>query len=190
VDSAGKASALSTVQIDVENSDTYDLSYTAKDGKKEKPLILHTSISGSVERVIYALLEREAKKMANKKVPMLPVWLSPTQLRVVPITDKHLDYADEIAGQLELEAVRVDIDDRTETLEKKIRDAEKEWVPYILVVGDREMESKKFSVRLRETGERKTLSMEELAVILRSKLKGKPFDKLSLPRYLSKRPVI
>jgi threonyl-tRNA synthetase len=190
VDSAGKASALSTVQIDVENSDTYDLSYITREGKKERMLILHTSISGSIERVIYALLEREAKKIADKKVPMLPVWLSPTQVRVVPITDKHLEYANDIAGQFELEAVRVDVDDRPETLEKKIRDAEKEWVPYILVVGDKEMESKKFSVRLRETGERKILSMEELAVILRSRLKGKPFDKLSLSRYLSKRPVI
>ncbi|NYZ78775.1 threonine--tRNA ligase [Candidatus Micrarchaeota archaeon] len=190
VDSANKASALSTVQIDVENSDTYDLGYTTKEGRKERLLILHTSISGSIERVVYALLEREAKRIADKKVPMLPIWLSPTQVRVVPITDKHLEYANEIAGQLELEAVRVDIDDRTETLEKKIRDAEREWVPFILVVGDKEMESKKFSIRVRETGERKMLSMEELAVILRSKLKGKPFDKLSLSNYLSKRPVI
>jgi threonyl-tRNA synthetase len=190
VDSANKASALSTVQIDVENSDTYDLSYTTKEGKKERLLILHTSISGSIERVIYALLEREAKRIASKKIPMLPLWLSPTQVRVIPITDRHLGYADEIANQLELEAVRVDIDDRPETLEKKIREAEKEWVPYILVVGDKEMESKKFSVRIRESGERKMLSMEELAVILRSKLKGKPFDKLSLSRCLSTRPII
>lgn len=190
VDSAKKASALSTVQIDVENSDTYDLSYTSKDGKKERMFILHTSISGSIERVIYALLEKEAKRIAEKKVPMLPFWLSPTQVRILPITDKHLEYANEIASQLELEAVRVDIDDRPETLEKKIRNAEKEWIPYILVVGDKEMESKKFSVRVRETGEKKSLSMEELAVILRSKVKGKPFDKLSLSRYVSKRPII
>jgi threonyl-tRNA synthetase len=190
VDPANKASALSTVQIDVENSETYDLSYTTKDGKKERLLILHTSISGSIERVIYALLEREAENIAKKKVPMLPLWLSPTQVRVIPITEKHVKYADEIAGQLELEDIRCDVDDRSETLEKKIREAEKEWIPYILVVGDREMESKKFSVRIRESGERKALSMEELSVILRSKVKGKPFDKLSLPRYLSKRPII
>ena len=190
VDSAKKASALSTVQIDVENSETYDLSYTSKEGKKERLLILHTSISGSIERVIYALLETEAEKIANKKVPMLPLWLSPTQVRIVPITDKHVEYAGEIAHQLELEDVRLDIDDRQETLEKKIREAEKEWVPYILVVGDREMESKKFSIRVRESGERKTLTMEELTVMLRSKLKGKPFEKLSLSRYLSKRPII
>ena len=189
VDSAKKASALSTVQIDVENSDTYDLGYTSKEGKKERLLILHTSISGSIERVIYALLEREAKKIANKKVPMLPLWLSPTQIRIVPITDKHVEYANEIAHQLELEDVRLDIDDRQETLEKKIREAEKDWVPYILVVGDKEMESKKFSVRIRESSERKTLTMEELTVMLRSKLKGKPFEKLSLSRYLSKRPI-
>jgi len=190
VDSANKASALSTVQIDVENSETYDLSYTTKNGKKERLLILHTSISGSIERVIYALLEREAENIAKKKVPMLPLWLSPTQVRVIPITEKHVKYADEIAGQLELEDIRCDVDDRSETLEKKIREAEKEWIPYILVVGDKEMESKKFSVRIRESGERKALSMEELSVILRSKVKGKPFDKLSLPHYLSKRPII
>jgi len=101
-----------------------------------------------------------------------------------------VEYANEIAGQLELDDVRCDTDERQETLEKKIRDAEKEWVPYVLVVGDREIESKKFNVRLRETGERKMLSMEELRVILRSKLKGKPFEKLSLSKYLSKRPII
>lgn len=190
VDCANKASALSTVQIDVENSETYDLSYTGRDGRKEKFLILHTSISGSIERVIYALLEKEAKKIANKKVPMLPVWLSPTQVRIIPIADAHLPYANEIADQLELEGVRCDIDDRLETLEKKIREAEKEWIPYILVVGKREMEEKKFSVRIRESGERRMLSMEELLVILRSKLKGKPSEKLSLSRYLSKRPII
>jgi len=190
VDSANKASALSTVQIDVENSETYDLSYTNQEGNKERFLILHTSISGSIERVIYALLEKEAKKIANKQTPMLPVWLSPTQVRIIPITEKHLKYAEEIAEQLELEGVRCDIDDRQETLEKKIREAEKEWVPYILVVGEREMEAKKFSVRIRESGERKMLSMEELLVVLRSKLKGKPFEKLSLPRRLSRRAII
>jgi threonyl-tRNA synthetase len=190
VDSMDKASALTTVQIDVENADTYDINFIDAHGNKQRPLILHASISGSIERVIYALLESEAMKMAAGKKAMLPVWLSPTQVRVIPIGEKHKDYAKKVLEKLDSRMLRVDIDDRDEPLGKKIRDAEKEWIPFITVVGDKEKNSGNLSVTVRESGNKREMSVDELAEIIERQNKGKPFGKLTLQKELSKRPVI
>ncbi len=190
VDSMDKASALTTVQIDVENADTYDINYIDANGNKQRPLILHASISGSIERVIYALLESEAMKMAAGKKAMLPVWLSPTQVRVIPIGEKHKDYARKMLEKLDARMLRADIDDRDEPLGKKVRDAEKEWIPFITVVGDKEKDSGNLSVTVRESGNKREMSADELAEIIEKQNKGKPFGKLTLQKELSKRPVI
>ena len=189
VDALDKASALSTVQIDVENADTYDLNYVDEKGKKRRPVILHASISGSIERVVYALLEREAMNMKHGKRALLPIWLTPTQVRIVPISDKHLEFAESVLTELRARRVRVDIDDRGETLQKKVRDAEREWIPFIAVIGDRELESKKLSVRVRASGENKEMDAAELAGIVEKENEGKPFEPLTLPDHLSRRPL-
>jgi threonyl-tRNA synthetase len=190
VDGAKKASALSTVQIDVENAETYDITFVDEDGKKKRPLILHTSISGSVERVIYALLEREAMRIEEGKTPALPVWLSPTQVRIIPVSDRHVEYGKEVLEQFKGMHVRVDLDDRSETLSKKIRDGGKEWIPFIAVVGDKEMTSGKMSVKIRETGESREMDLGGLVALVEKETKGRPFEKLTLPVLLSKRPII
>ena len=192
VDSMDKASALTTVQIDVENADTYDINFVAADGSKKRPLILHASISGSLERVIYALLEAEAMKMAKGKKAMFPIWLSPTQIRLIPVGDKHKAFATDVLAALDERPVRVDIDDRDEPLGKKIRDAQMEWVPFIAVIGDKEMQSGKLSVTERHAdGEnKKELGKDELAALVEKENSGKPFEKLSLPKELSRRPII
>jgi threonyl-tRNA synthetase len=190
VDSMDKASALTTVQIDVENADTYDINYTDADGSRKRPLILHASISGSLERVIYALLEAEAMKMAHGQKAMFPVFLSPTQIRVIPVGDKHKERAVEVLRALDKKDVRVDIDDRDEPLGKKIRDAQKEWVPYIAVIGEKEVQSGKLAVNIRQPEEKKDMDVDALAALVEKDNAGKPFEKLSLPRELSKRPVI
>ena len=190
IDNNEKASALSTVQIDVENADTYDINYIAEDGSKKKPFILHASISGSLERVIYALLENEARKMKQGKKAMLPIWLAPTQVRIIPVSEKHLEHAKKIMAGFENRPVRVDIDDRNELLGKKIRDAEKEWIPYVAVVGDREIESGKLSVTMRASGEKKEMKTDELAVLLEKENSGKPFEMMTLAREVSKRAII
>ncbi len=187
VDAMNKASALSTVQIDVENADTYDLWFTAEDGSKKRPVILHASLSGSVERVIYALLENEYLKAKRGKKPMLPLWLSPTQVRLVPVSDKHNEYCESLMPSFE--GVRVDLDDRNETLGKKVREAEKNWVPFVAVIGDKEKESGKLAVTMRATGEKKELSPEQLSELVKKECEGRAFEKLSLPARLSKRPV-
>ena len=190
VDTLDKASALSTDQIDIENAERYDIKFTDKDGKQKHPLILHCSPSGAIERVMYALLEKAAFDMKAGKTPMLPVWLAPTQVRVIPVSAKdHLDFAEKLADEIEKENIRVDIDDNEESIGKRIRNAAKEWIHYILVVGDNEINSKELNVRNRETGKEEKMTKEALIKLIKEKTKDKPYAKLPLPKLLSKRPV-
>ncbi|MGB9719039.1 MAG: threonine--tRNA ligase [Candidatus Anstonellales archaeon] len=189
VDSMEKASALTTVQIDVENAETYDISYVDENGEKKRPLILHASLSGSLERVVYALLEKQAMRMQKGEKAMLPVWLSPTQLRMIPVSKRHLAYVKKVAKELDGKNVRYDIDDREETLSKKIRSAEREWVPYVAVVGDKEMESGKLAVTVRESGEKKEMDVKKIVEEIEKANENKPFENLTLPVMMSKRPI-
>src|SRR5213596_3538480 len=133
VDANDKAAALTTDQIDTENAERFGITFTDEAGKKRHPLILHLSPSGAVERVLYAFLEKAAAATKAGKTPMLPVWLSPTQVRIVPVSEDQLEFARGLLDRLP--DVRADVDDSDDTLSKKIRTAEKEWVPYIVMVG-------------------------------------------------------
>jgi threonyl-tRNA synthetase len=189
VDNQDKAAALSTDQIDVENAKRYDITYVDEKGEKQHPLILHCSPSGAIERDIYALLEKAYREQMAGKAPMLPLWLSPTQVRLIPISDKYMDKVEEIARKIETRCIRVDIDDSASTLQKKIREAEQEWIPYIVVIGEKEVESENLSVREREfKGAQKNLTVNELLAKITAKIAGKPFKPLPLPKNLSKRP--
>ena len=189
VDNQDKAAALSTDQIDVENAKRYEITFVDEKGEKQYPLILHCSPSGALERDIYALLEKAYREQMTGKAPMLPLWLSPTQVRLIPISDKFLDKVEALAQQIAGHCIRVDIDDSSSTLQKKIREAEQEWVPYIIVVGEKEIESGTLSVRVREEkGKQETLTAEQLIAKVSEKIAGKPFKALPLPLYLSKRP--
>jgi threonyl-tRNA synthetase len=162
VDALGKASALSTVQIDVENAERYGITYIDTNGEKKRPIILHCSPSGAIERCIYALLEKAYLDKESGFLPMLPLWLSPTQLRIIPVAERHLEYIDRILPVLD--GVRVDVDDREETVSKKIRDAGREWIPYVAVVGDKEVENKTLSVTIREESSKKKKKVVEMNV--------------------------
>jgi len=191
IDSLDKASALSTVQIDVENAERYDISYTDQDGEKKRPVILHCSPSGAIERCIYALLEKEFMEGERGMVPMLPVWLSPTQVRIISLGDRHLERCREIAKRLG--EFRVDIDDREETVNKKVRDAAKEWVPYVLTIGDAEMGKDKLPVVVRSESSpgkpaRVEMTVEELIKRLRDDVNAMPARPLPLAESLAKRP--
>ena len=188
VDNQSKAAALSTDQIDVENAKRYEITYVDEKGERRNPLILHCSPSGAIERDVYALLEKAYKEQQSGKAPMLPLWLSPTQIRIVPISDKFLEDVEKIAKEIESHCIRVDIDDRTMTLQKRIRDAEMEWVPYIIVGGQKELESGMLPVRAWATGEMRKLKLKELIAEVEKKLAGKPFKPLPLPKHLSRRP--
>ncbi len=189
VDNLDKASALSTDQIDIENAERYDISYTDEQGKKKRPLILHCSPSGSIERCVYALLERAYREQQKGGVPILPLWLTPTQVRVIPISDKFVLSAERTADALEKSCIRADVDDRLLTMQKKIREAETEWVNYVIVVGQREMDSGILPVRERKSRKIREMELKELIKEIRKETEGKPFLPLSLPRLLSKRPL-
>ena len=195
IDSMKKASALSTVQIDVENGKRFDITYADEKGEKQHPYILHTSISGSIDRNLYALLEREAIKMNQGKKPMLPLWLSPTQVRFIPVADEFVPDCEILINELNAISpfyfIRSDIDDREESVGRKIRDAEKEWIPYIVVIGEKERKEKIVSprVRISELGEGdRPYTISQLHTLILERVKDFPQQKLPVALYLSKRP--
>lgn len=188
VDNLDKAAALSTVQIDVENSQRFGITYYDEEGQEKYPLLLHCSPSGAIERVMYAILEKQAKLMKKGKKPMYPLWLSPIQVRVIPVSEKYLDYALYIAGKLEGAKIRADVDDRNERLNKKIREAEKEWIPYIIVVGENEKRMGVITVRKREDNKQYEIHVEDLIKEIRQKTEGFPYKPRPLPPLVSMRP--
>jgi threonyl-tRNA synthetase len=188
VDNQDKAAALSTDQIDVENAKRYNITYVDEKGEKRHPLILHCSPSGAVERCIYALLEKAYRQRQKGEPPMLPLWLSPTQVRIIPMSEKFLEHCEKIAEQLEASQIRVDIDERPLTLQKRIREAETEWIPYIIVVGEKEVESEALPVRDRKSRKIRNMALKELIDEIKSQIGDKPFRPLPLPRHVSKRP--
>lgn len=190
VDSLGKASALSTDQIDVENAKRYGITFTNEKNEQQNPIILHNSPSGAVERVIYALLEKFAKQAKEGKRPQFPLWLAPTQVRLIPLKDDFLKFTGELANKLTEQNLRVDIDDRNDTINKRIRDAEKEWINYVLVIGEKEVNSSSLSIRDRTTGDVRQLSIEDFVKEIKNATSGKPVSKLNSAILLSKRPQI
>ncbi len=190
IDNLGNASALSTDQIDVENAKRFGIEFVDENNKPQNPIILHNSPSGAIERVIYALLENAAKQAKEGKKPQLPLWLSPTQVRVIPLKEDFLEFSKSLASKISQNDIRVDIDDRNETLGKRIREAEKEWIRYILVIGEKEVNSEKLSIRDRQTGETRELFFQAFLDQIKNQTKDKPFSQLNLPMYLSQRPQI
>jgi threonyl-tRNA synthetase len=190
VDSMGKAAALSTDQIDVENGERYNIEFVDTDGEKKYPIILHNSPSGAVERVIFALLEKSDRDATRGKVPALPLWLSHTQVRIIPVASKHLEFSQKILSQLDTSNIRADIDDRELSVAKKIRDAESEWIHFIIVVGDKEVDGGELMVRERSSKSQYGIILEDLIKNIKIQVSDKPFLPLNLPSYLSKRPII
>jgi threonyl-tRNA synthetase len=190
VDNLGKASALSTDQIDVENGERYGIEFVEEDGSIKYPIILHNSPSGAVERVIYALLEKAAKfaRMGNK--PTLPLWLIHTQVRIIPVSKLHMNFCEKMLEYLCSMRIRTDLDDREESVSKRIRESETEWIRYTLVVGDKEIEEERFMIRDRVLGKQRTMALKDLVIEIHSETVDKPYQQLNLPSHLSKRPQI
>jgi len=190
IDNIGKAAALSTDQIDVENGERYNIQFVDEDNTKKFPIILHNSPSGAVERVIYALLEKAARYSKLGKVPFLPLWLTHTQVRLIPVSSTHIDFCEQLFIELTKNQIRVDIDDRDESVGKKIRDSETEWIYYSLVIGDNEVKSNQLVLRDRVNKSQHHVSLEEIIKMVESQIVDKPYLPLNLPSHLSRRPKI
>ncbi|UNQ72811.1 threonine--tRNA ligase [Infirmifilum sp. NZ] len=187
IDELGRPREIGTFQIDVGNAERFDITYVDENGQRKHPVIIHTALIGSIERYIFAVLDTAAKKAKAGGLPSLPVWLSPVQVRVIPFTKEFLAEADRLADMLEAEGFRVDVDDRDESISKRIRDAEVKWIPYVVVIGKREAETGRLSVRVRGEGQLE-MDLRELLSRLKRDTEGYPLVSSRLPRYLSLRP--
>ncbi len=187
VDANDKAAALTTDQIDTENAKRFGITYADEKGAKQFPYILHLSPSGAVERVLYAILEKAAADIKAGKPPMFPLWLSPTQLRIVPVSPDQLDAAKALLPTFA--GIRVDVDDTGDTLGKKIRRAEKDWVPYVAVLGKKEVGSGALNVRFRATKEQRDIRPDELAKTIHAEIADRPFRGLADSVLVSAKPI-
>ena len=188
VDELDRPREIGTVQIDLGNAERFGISYVDENGSRKYPPIIHTALIGTVERYIYTLLDQAALDEKNGKKPSIPVWISPTQVRVIPVAKEHLDYASRVADDLEKANIRVDVDDRDESVPKKVRSAEIAWIPYVVVVGEKEIENSVVSVRTRFDRSQKTIQVEELRNEVLKQMKGYPVHASTLTRMLSARP--
>jgi threonyl-tRNA synthetase len=165
VDAIGRLWQLSTIQFDFTLPRRFNLEYIADDGRKHQPLMVHRALYGSIERFFGILIEHYAGAF--------PVWLAPVQAIVLPITDRHLEYAQKVKDRLAAEGLRVTVDDRSEKVNLKIRDAQLQKIPYMLVVGDQEVESGNVSVRNRKHGNQGALSVDEFLGNIRKLIDSK-----------------
>ncbi|MGI5938745.1 threonine--tRNA ligase [Methanoculleus thermophilus] len=189
IDAQGRPIENPTVQIDVESANRFDIKYYTPDGTEVHPPILHCSPTGSIERVICAMLEGTA----SQEVPSFPTWLAPTQVRLVPVAERHVCFAEDICARLNAANIRADVDDRDESVNKKIREAGMDWVPYVAVIGDQEAETGRLTVTIRKLSEKKkpykeSMTENELIQAVQMETAGKPFRPLYTPRLLSQKP--
>jgi threonyl-tRNA synthetase len=159
VDAIGRLWQLSTIQFDFTLPRRFNLEYIADDGKKHQPLMVHRALYGSIERFFGILIEHYAGAF--------PVWLAPVQAIVLPITDRHLEYAQKVKDRLSTEGLRVTLDERSEKVNLKIRDAQLQKIPYMLVVGDRETENNTVSVRNRKHADQGSQTLDEFLANIR-----------------------
>ncbi|WP_281725220.1 threonine--tRNA ligase [Lachnoclostridium phocaeense] len=157
-DSIGRTWQCGTIQLDFQMPQRFDLEYTGADGEKHRPIMIHRVAFGSIERFIGILIEHYAGKF--------PVWLSPVQVKILPVSEKFADYAEKVSDALKAAGVRVETDDRSEKLGYKIRSAQMEKVPYMLIVGEKEVEGECVSVRRRDEGDIGSMSVDEFAKLV------------------------
>ncbi len=154
-DSIGRSWQLGTVQLDYGMPDRFGITYTGDDNSEHTPVMIHRALFGSFERLIGILIEHYAGEF--------PLWLAPVQATVLPIADRHLPYAESVRDRLRAVGLRAECDERTESISRKIRDAELRKIPYLLVVGDREVSAEQVSLRQHRIGDRGAASVEEVS---------------------------
>ncbi|MDT7858591.1 MAG: threonine--tRNA ligase [Candidatus Aenigmarchaeota archaeon] len=184
IDELGRAREIGTVQIDLGNAERFGITYVDNNGKKRHPIILHTAILGSLERFMYTIFDN----LVKEENPTLPLWLSPIQVRIIPVSSKYIEEAKKLVVRLRERMIRADLDDREETVEKKVRDAETSWINYIIVFGEKEIASKKLMVRDRKRGQIREMIEEDLIKEIEEETKEFPKKMINLPIEVSKRP--
>ena len=164
-DSLGRSWQLGTVQLDYNMPERFGLTYTGADNAEHMPVMIHRALFGSFERFIGILIEHYAGEF--------PLWLAPVQAAVLPLADRHIDYAREVEKVLSDAGLRAEVDDRTESVGRKIREAELRKIPYMLVVGDREAEQRAVALRRHKEGDLGTVSVDEAVARLAAEAAGR-----------------
>jgi threonyl-tRNA synthetase len=164
-DSIGRTWQCGTIQLDMQMPERFDLTYVGADGEKHRPAMIHRVIFGSIERFIAILTEHFAGAF--------PIWLAPVQVKVMPISERQNDYAVEVANKLEELNIRVELDNRNEKIGYKIREAQMQKIPYMLVVGDKEVENNAVAVRDRKEGDRGSMSLDEFISNIQKEIREK-----------------
>jgi threonyl-tRNA synthetase len=167
-DSIGRTWQCGTIQLDMQMPERFELEYTAPDGSKKRPVMIHRVCFGSIERFIGILIEHFAGAF--------PVWLSPVQVKVLPISEKFADYANSVAAALDAEGIRVETDHRAEKIGYKIREARNERTPYIIVVGEKDVEANAISLRSRKNGEEGQMALADFIARIKEEVATKVLD--------------
>ena len=165
----GKEDTMITIQLDMFLSERYDMYYIDKDGEKKRPFIIHRTSMGCYERTLAWLIEKYAGKF--------PTWLCPEQVRILPISEKFLDYAEEVRKELRRNGVDVNVDTRSEKIGYKIREARLDKIPYMLIVGANEQESGKVSVRSRFAGDEGQMDLSDFTAMICEEIRTKAIRK-------------
>lgn len=162
----GKEDTLVTLQIDQLLAETFGMEYVDRDGQKKNPYIIHRTSIGCYERTLALLIEKYAGAF--------PTWLAPVQIKILPIADRHLDYTYEVKKKLEENGIwRVEIDDRSEKLGFKLREAQLEKVPYMIVIGDKDIEANAVSVRSRKEGDKGSMNVDDFVQMIVEEIETK-----------------
>ena len=164
-DSLGRTWQCGTIQLDSQLPERFELEYTGEDGQKHRPVMIHRVVLGSIERFIGVITEHFAGAF--------PAWLNPVQVKVLPVTDRAAQYADQVSKALDQAGFRVEVDHRNEKIGKKIREATMEKVPYMLVVGDRDVENNTVSVRHRTGEDLGAMSLTDFSALLANEVDNK-----------------
>ena len=164
-DSLGRTWQCGTIQLDMQLPERFELEYTGADGEKHRPVMIHRVVLGSIERFIGVITEHFAGSF--------PAWLTPVQVKVLPVTDRAAEYANAVAAELDKQGFRVEVDHRNEKIGKKIREATLDKVPYMVVVGDRDMENGTVSPRHRSGEDLGAMTLADFAAVLKNEVDNK-----------------
>jgi threonyl-tRNA synthetase len=188
IDDLDRPREIGTFQIDIGNAKRFGIAYTDEKGEKQFPVIIHTAVIGGLERYLFTLLDSAVRLERQGKKPMLPVWVSPVQVRIIPVAKQFVKQGMKMLETLEKSGIRADIDDRDDTMQSKIRDAELSWIPYSVIYGEREIKTKKLSIRSRADAKESKITLAAFLKRFKAEVEGYPVKPLSYPTLISQRP--
>ena len=188
IDDLDRPREIGTFQIDVGNAKRFGIAYADEKGEKQFPVIIHTAVIGGLERYLFTLLDSAVRLERQGRKPMLPAWISPAQVRIIPVSQQFVKQGMKLLDTLEKAGIRADLDDRDDTMQSKIRDAELSWVPYTIIYGQKEISTKELSIRSRADSKENKIALTAFLKQFRTEVEGYPVRPLTYPALLSQRP--